>query len=106
MNNKPSRRRNVENKKINVPFYLAVIIFLVLTIMLIKDFKAQRANDFERYLTDITNIVNRDNHKIKILFNQLAAQQKENEDLKNTLAQTKNDLDSLSKKLAQPAPKS
>ena len=93
----------MENKKINVSFYLAVIFFLVLFIILIKDFKAQRANDFKRYAADITNIVNRDNYEIKILFNQLAVGKKENADLKNTLADTRNALDALSKRLAQPA---
>ncbi len=95
----------MENKKINVSFYLVVIFFLVLIIILIKDFKAQRANDFKRCVAGITNIVNRDNYKIKILFNQLAVEKKENVNLKNTLADTRNALDALSKKLTQPAPK-
>ena len=87
----------MENKKINVSFYLVAIFFLVLIIILINGFKAQRANDYKRYIADITNMVNRDNYKIRVLA-------KENADLKNTLAETRNSLDVLSKKLAQPVP--
>jgi hypothetical protein len=92
----------VENKKIDVLFGLVVIAFLVVTIILIKDFKSQRVNDFNDYRMTLTNIVKQKNDRIKMLSNQLMAQRKENQDLKNTLAQTRNDLDSISKKLAQP----
>jgi septal ring factor EnvC (AmiA/AmiB activator) len=94
----------VENKKIDVLFGLVVIAFLVVTIILIKEYKAQRSNDLGEYKAVLSSIVRQKNNKIKILSNQLMAQQKENEDLKNTLAETRNDLDSLSKKLAQPVP--
>jgi len=87
----------VENKKINVPFYLVVIFFLVFIIILIKDFKAQRANDYKKYKAVVASIVRMENGRIRILA-------QENADLKNTLADTRNALDTLSKKLAQPAP--
>ena len=94
----------MENKKIDVLFGVVVIAFLVVTFILIKDFNARRANDFKEYAATLTNIVRQKDIKLKILFNQLAAKQKENEGLKNTLAATRNDLDALSKKLAQPTP--
>jgi len=90
------RRRRVEKKKINLPFYLVVIVFLVFIIILINDFKAQRANDYKVYKTVVANIIKMENDRIRILA-------KENADLKNTLANTRNELDALSKKLAQPA---
>ncbi len=89
----------MENKKINVPFYLVVIFFLALIIILIKDFKAQRAIDFKVYKAVVAHILRIENGRINILV-------KENADLKNALADTKNTLDALSKRLAQPASKS
>ena len=98
-----TRRVSVENKKIDVLFGLVVIAFLVVTIMLINDFRLQRVNDFNDYKAFLINLEHQKNNKIKLLSNQLAVVEKENADLKNTLAQTRNDLDSLSKKLIQPA---
>jgi hypothetical protein len=107
----PARRRNVENKKINVLFCSTLIIVLAGFIFLIKDFNARRANDFKEYTASVTNLIKRDNNKIKILYNQLMAQQKElivqqkeNAILRNTLAETRNGLDALTKKLIQPMP--
>jgi len=94
----------VENKKINVTFYLVVMVFLVFILILIKDFKLQKANEFKEYAATITNIVKRDNYRLRMLSRMLVAQEKENADLKNTLADTRNSLDALSKKLAQPTP--
>ena len=92
----------MENKKIDVLFGLVVVAFLVVTIILIKDFRSQRSNDFNEYKAFLVNIVHQKNNKIKVLSKQLVAKQKENDDLKNTLAETRNDLENLSKKLAQP----
>lgn len=94
----------MENKKIDVLFGIVVIAFLVVTIVLLQDFKYKRANDFKGYAATLTSIVKQKNNKIIVLANRLRALQKENMDLKNTLAETRNDLDSLSKKLVQPAP--
>ncbi len=99
-----TRRRIVETRKIDVLFGLAVIGFLVVTIILIKDFNYERSNDLKEYQATLTNIVMQKNNKIKLLANRLMMEQKENEDLKNTLSETRNDLEALSKKLAQPAP--
>ncbi len=92
----------MENKKINLSFYLVTIAFLVLIIVLLKDFKRLRANDFKEYAATVMNIINRDNFKIRILSNQLAVEERENADLKNTLTETRNALDNLSKKLVSP----
>ena len=83
----------MENKKINVLFGLAVIAFFVVTLILVKDFKTVRSNDYKEYKAVVANIVTMKNDRIKILA-------KENADLKNTLAETENALDTLSKKLA------
>jgi len=93
----------VENKKIDVLFGLAAIAFLVVTFILIKEFNAQRVNDYKEYTATITHLVNMKNNKIRVLANLLVIKEKENEDLKNTLTETRNGLEGLTKKLAQPA---
>ncbi len=94
----------MENKKIDVVFGLLVIAFLLIVIIVIKDINAKRTNDHKEYMATVTNIVKQKNTKIKVLGDQLAAKQKEIDDLKNTLAQTKNSLESLSDKLTPPVP--
>jgi len=94
----------VENKKIDVKFGLVVIAFLLVSIILIKEYKARRVNDYKEFAATITNIVRLKNDKIRILSYQLAVKQKENQELNNILSVTRNDLDTLTKKLAQQAP--
>lgn len=94
----------MENKKIDVLFGVVIIAFLVVTIILIKDFNARRTNDFKEYTATITNIVKLKNDKIRILYNRLIMEQKENQDLRSTLSETRNDLEGLSKRLAPSAP--
>lgn len=92
------------NKKIDVLFGLVVIGFLVVIIFLTRDFNTERSSDFKEYAADLTGIIKQKNNKIKILASRLTMIQKENEDLKNTLSETRNDLEALGKRLAQPAP--
>jgi hypothetical protein len=73
----------VENKKINVLFYLVVIFFLAVVFILTKDLNIQRANDYKVYRVAVANIVRMENDRIKILA-------EENVDLKNTLADSRN----------------
>jgi signal transduction histidine kinase len=87
----------VENKKINVLFYLVVVFFLALIFILLKDLNAQRANDYKVYRNVVANVVRMENDRIRILA-------KENADLKNVLAETRNALDIVNKRLAQSAP--
>jgi signal transduction histidine kinase len=87
----------VENKKINVLFYLVVVFFLALIFILLKDLNAQRAYDYKVYRNVVANVVRMENDRIRILA-------KENADLKNVLAETRNALDIVNKRLAQPAP--
>ena len=94
----------MENKKINVFFYLVVVFFLAVIFILIKDLNSKRAVEYKEYAVSITNIVKQKNNKIRVLFNLLQDKIKENEDLKKTLADTRNDLDAISKKLALPVP--
>ena len=93
----------MENKKISLSFGIVVIAFLAIFYILIKDFNTRRLNDYKEYAATITNIINQKNNKIRVLYSRLVVEQKANEDLKNTLAETRNSLDALSKKLAQPA---
>lgn len=106
---RPAQRRgrkekNVENKKTDVLAILVVLAFFAVIILLVKDSNSRRLNDFKQYSATLSNIVNRKNDKIRMLYSELMVKQKENEDLKNTLTETRNDLDGLSRKLAQPAP--
>jgi len=91
-------------KKINILFCTAVIAFLAVIIFLIKDFNGKRNNDFRVYANSIANIVKRDNEKIRILSMLIIEKQKKIDDLKNTLTETRNDLENLDQKLAQPTP--
>ncbi len=94
----------MENKKINLSFCIVVITFLVIFYILLKGFNNIRVNDFKEYTVNIAKVVSIENNRIRILAYRLAVQQKENEDLKNTLAETRNSLEALSKKLILPAP--
>ena len=91
---------NVENKKIDVLFGLVVIAFLSVTILLIKEFKSQ--SDYKEYTSDLTAIIIQKNDRVRILSTRLANVEKENQDLRNTLTETRNSLDSLGKKLVEP----
>jgi uridine kinase len=94
----------VENKRINLLFNLVVIFFLALTIILIRELNANRAIDYKEYFVTLSKIVKQKNNKIREMYSQLVEEKRENADLKNTLAETRNVLDALSKKLGQPAP--
>lgn len=96
----------MEKKKIDVLFCVLVVAFIVIFIVLIKDLNAKRAHDYKVYSNSVANIVRMKNVQIRVLSNILAAKEKENMDLKNTLADTRNDLVALSKKLGQPIPAS
>jgi septal ring factor EnvC (AmiA/AmiB activator) len=94
----------VEGKKINLSFGIVVITILAMFYIILKDFNNRRLNDYKSYISSITNIVKQKNNKIRELASQLAVEQTVIDDLKNTLAETRNGLDNLSKKIAQQAP--
>ena len=94
----------MENKKIDLLFGLVVIAFLVVTFLLIKELNAQRGSDKQEFSATVTNIIRQKNNRIRLLSKQLAAELRVNEDLRNTLGEARNDLDSLSKKISQQAP--
>ena len=81
---------------------MVVLFFLALTFILIRDLNAKRANDYQDFSVIIAKIVREKNDKIRELSRELIAKQNENAALNNTLAQTRNDLDGLTKKLSQP----
>ena len=91
------------NKTIDILFVVVVITFLAVTLILMKDYNEQSANDFKDHTATLTNIVRQKNDKIKSISEQLMTEVKQNEDLRNTLTETRNSLESLSKKLTQPA---
>ena len=77
---------------------------LVVTFLLIKELNDKRTNDKQEFSATVTNIIRQKNNKIRILSKQLAVELKQNEDLRNTLGEARNDLDTLSKKISQQAP--
>ncbi len=85
-------------------FSVAVIVFFVVTIILIRDFNIKRTNDYKAYSAAILNIVQQKNNTIRVLSNLLAEKEKENANLKDSLSDTRNTIDALSKRLAHPAP--
>ena len=94
----------METKKTSVLFGVVVIAFLLVISILIKNFNVKRVNDFKAYAATLTKIVSLNNDRVRVLSDQLAAIERENEDLRGTLTNTRNDLDTLSKKLAQAYP--
>lgn len=94
---------DVETKKVDILFGVVVIAFLAVTFILIKEINYRRTNDFKEYSDTLSYIVKQKNNKIKVLAHELLSEQKNNQDLKNTLEDTRNSLDALTKKLAQQA---
>ncbi|MBF0570291.1 MAG: hypothetical protein HQL12_00320 [Candidatus Omnitrophica bacterium] len=92
----------MDNKRLGVFFGLVGIVFIAVVFILIKDFNAKIINDFKDCSASINRIAQGKNAVIKSLSSQLAVKENENEDLKNTLAETRNSLEALSKKLLQP----
>lgn len=90
-------------KKISLSFGIMVIAFLLIFYILIKGYNTARLNDYRAFRMTINRIINERNANDRMLYMQLAMEQRTNIDLKNTLADTRNALDVLSKKLAQPA---
>ena len=63
----------MENKKINVLFYLVVVFFLALIFILLRDLNIQRVNDYKAYRMVVANIVRMKNDRIRILAQENAA---------------------------------
>ena len=63
----------MENKKINVLFYLVVVFFLALIFILLRDLNIQRVNDYKAYRMVVANIVKMKNDRIRILAQENAA---------------------------------
>ena len=94
----------MNNRRINELFGAVVVVFIVAFIMMIRNLDVQRINDFKVYTTTVNSIVKGKNSVIMALSKRLAVKNRENEDLKNTLSDTRNDLESISKKLTEPVP--
>lgn len=84
----------MDNKRINVLFCLVLIFFLALTFILMRAYDTRRINDFKD-LVYISKIIKEKNNKIRMLY-------QENIVLKQTLVQTRNQLEAISQRLGQP----
>ena len=94
----------MENKKIDTVFGLWVIVFLAVAILVTNDGNTRRVNDQKDHEAAMSNLLQRKNDKIKMLSVQLAAKEKETENLQKALTNAKNDLEALTKKLAEVSP--
>ncbi len=95
------RGENVENKKIDTVFGLGMIAFLAVAVFVIGNINAGMVSDQKDYEAAISNLLQRKNEKIKMLSVQLAAKEKEAENLQEALTSAKKDLEAISKKLSE-----
>ena len=86
--------------KIDPLFGLFIIVFVAADLVLIKDFEIQKTNDLKSFSNSIAGIVKGKNDVINNLSSQLVLQENENQDLRNTLSDTRNKLELLTKNLA------
>jgi len=100
----------VEHKKIDVLFGIFIVGFMAVTFLMFKELNNKRTSDLKEYSNVISNIVKQKNDKIRFFYaqlvekqNELLAKEKENDDLKKTLTDTRNSLESITKRLTQPA---
>jgi len=91
-------------KKIDTVFGLVAVAVLAVAILVMNDSNTRLANDQKDHDATIGNLLQRKNDKIKMLSVQLAAKQKESENLQKALTSAKNDLEALTKKLAEASP--
>jgi len=89
----------VDNKKISVLLGLAAGAVIIAAFMMLRDFDAHRSSDFKAYSVAFESIVKGKNLVIQNLSVQLSRKEAENKDLRNTLSETRNALESLSKKI-------
>ena len=92
----------MENKRIDLVFAILIIAFLAVNILLSRESNARKIKGYQESTVILNTIIRQKDIKIKLLYNQLVKTVTENKDLKSTLSDTRNDLESLSKKLAQP----
>ncbi len=88
-------------KKVDTVFGLVVIVVLAVAVLVMNDSNTRRTNDQKDQDAAMSNLLQRRNDKIKILSVQLAAKQKESENLQEALTSAKKDLEAVSKKLAE-----
>ncbi len=97
-----------KNKKIDTVFGLVVIAFLAVVVFVIGNINAGMVSEQKDYEVAMSHLLYQRNNKIRMLSVQLAAKQKESENLQKALTSAKNDLEVISKKLAEassvPAP--
>jgi septal ring factor EnvC (AmiA/AmiB activator) len=90
-----------EQKKINEVFGIGVIAFLVVMMVVTNNINHKRFNDEKEYVASLVNLVHVKNNRLIVLAKQLAQKQMEYDNLQKTLVDTRNNLETLSKKLAE-----
>lgn len=93
----------MENRKKNALFGFVLIAFIAGAIILVKDFNSIRDNDNRQCTDTINSILRQKSTVINSLYHRLSVVRAENEDLRRTLADTRNDLEILTSKLAEHA---
>jgi len=91
-------------KKNEIIFTVVLLAVLGVAVVLFMNFTARVKGNFDEYSANLTNMAKWRDSKIESLSMQLALEEKENKSLRNTLAETRNALENLSKKLIQPEP--
>ncbi|MBF0510920.1 MAG: hypothetical protein HQL13_01185 [Candidatus Omnitrophica bacterium] len=93
----------MENKKVNVSVGIIVIVLLLLFCVLSNVFYSSKVSTLKEYTAVMAQLIKENINTIKSLSDKLAVKEKENQDLKNTLANTRNALEALSNKFAKPS---
>ena len=88
----------MENKNIRVLYALTVAALLLVIIILINYFGAQRERDFKKYAATISHLVAQKDQTIIFLEQKLAVKTRANADLTKTLTDARNAFENLSKK--------
>jgi len=91
-------------KKIDTVFGLVVVAVFAVTILVMNDSNTRRANDQKDREAAMSRLLQQKNEKIKMLSVQLTAKEKEAENFQKALTNAKNDLEALTKKLAEANP--
>lgn len=92
----------MENKRFDLLFIVTLVAFLIVGYIVIQEFESKRKSDYQEYSTTLSKVVKLKNDRIRVLADLLAQKERDNADLKNTLSETRNSLETLSKKLVAP----
>ena len=80
-----------------------IVFILCMLVVFFKVINAIKADDLKYYSISIDKVIKQKDGVIRDLYNRLMIEDKENQDMKNTLSNTRNALESLSNKFIQPS---